>query len=66
MKKKAAELRELTLAELESMVREKSESLMNDRMKLRLRQLDNALSVRNARRELAVLKTVIAEKRSGR
>jgi ribosomal protein L29 len=66
MKKKAHDLRELTLTELESMARERAEELMNSRMKLRMRQNDNPLSVRNTRRELAVIKTVINEKRSGR
>jgi len=66
MKKKAHDLRELTLTELESMARERAEELMNGRMKLKMRQNDNPLSVRNTRRELAVIKTVINEKRSGR
>ena len=46
--------------------RERAEELMNGRMKLKMRQNDNPLSVRNTRRELAVIKTVINEKRSGR
>ncbi len=65
-KRKAHDLREMTLTELESLVRERSEELMQMRMKLRLRQIDNPLSVRNARRELAVIKTVLTEKRIGR
>ena len=65
-KRKAHDLREMTSAELESLVRERSEELMHMRMKLRLRQIDNPLSVRNARRELAVIKTVLNEKRTGR
>jgi large subunit ribosomal protein L29 len=66
MKRKAHDLREMTLDELESMVRERSEELMQMRIKLRMRQIDNPLSVRNARRELAVIKTVVNEKRAGR
>ncbi len=65
MRKKAHDLRDMTLSELESLARERSEELMNTRMKLRLRQVDNPLSVRNLRRELAVIKTVMNEKRSG-
>jgi large subunit ribosomal protein L29 len=65
MKKKAHDLREMTLTELESMARERAEELMQMRIKLRLRQIDNPLSVRNARRELAVIKTVMNEKRAG-
>ena len=64
MAKKAHDLREMTVAELEGLARERSEDLLNARMKLRMRQLDNPLSVRNLRRELAVIKTVIAEKRA--
>lgn len=64
MAKKAHELRDMTVAELESLVQERSEDLLQARMKLRLRQLDNPLSIRNLRRELAVIKTVIAEKRA--
>lgn len=64
-KSKAHDLRGMTLAELESLARERAEELMQMRMKLRLRQIDNPLSVRNARRELAVIKTVMNEKRAG-
>jgi len=64
--KKAHELREMTAVELENLARERAEDLMQLRMKLRLRQVDNPLSIRSTRRELAVIKTVIAEKRSGR
>jgi len=62
--KKAHELRDMPLDELETMVREKSEELMNLRIQLNMRQMDNPLQVRNARREIAVLKTVISEKRA--
>lgn len=62
-KKKAHDLRDLTVEDLESLEREKAEDLMNLRLRLRLRQVDNPLSVRNARRELATIKTVITEKK---
>ena len=62
-KKKAHDLRDLTLEDLESLEREKAEELMNLRLRLRLRQVDNPLSVRIARRELATIKTVITEKK---
>jgi large subunit ribosomal protein L29 len=61
--KKAHDLRDLTLEDLESLEREKAEELMNLRLRLKLRQVDNPLSVRNARRELATIKTVITEKK---
>ena len=62
--KKAHELRDLPLEELETLVREKSEELMNLRIQLNMRQVDNPLQVREARREIAVIKTVITEKRA--
>ncbi len=62
--KKAHELRELPVEELESLEREKSEELMNMKIQLNMRQLDNPLQVRQARREVAVIKSVITEKRA--
>ena len=63
--KKAHELRDLPLDELESIEREKSEELMNMKIRLNMRQMDNPLQVRELRREIAVIKTVITEKRAG-
>ena len=60
--KKAHDLRDMSVEDLESLEREKAEELMNLRLRLSLRQVDNPLSVRNARRELATIKTVITEK----
>ena len=64
--KKAHEFRDLSPEELESLVEEKSEDLLNMRMQLKMRRLDNPLAVRTARRELAVLKTVLTEKKGER
>ena len=64
--KKAHDLRDLPLEELESLEREKAEELMNLKIRLKMRQLDNPLQVRQARREVAVIKTVITQKRSAR
>jgi large subunit ribosomal protein L29 len=64
--KKAHDYRDMSLEELESLVAEKSEDLLNLRMQLKMRRLDNPLAVRTARRELAVIKTVMTEKKSGR
>ncbi len=64
--KKAHELRDLPLDELQSLLTEKSEELMNLRIQLNLRQMDNPLQVRHARREIAVINTVITEKRVAR
>lgn len=61
--KKAHDLREMSVDELEALVSEKSEDLLTMRMQLRMRRLDNPLSVRTARRELAVIRTVLNEKK---
>ena len=63
--KKAHEYRDMSYEELESIVAEKSEDLLNMRMQLKMRRLDNPLSVRIAKRELAVIKTVMTEKKTG-
>ena len=62
--KKAHERRDLPLEELESIAREKSEELMNMKIQLSMRQMDNPLQVREARRAIAVIKTVITEKKA--
>ncbi len=62
--KKAHELRDLPVEELESLLSEKSEELMNLKIQLNMRQMDNPLQVRHARREIAVINTVITEKRA--
>jgi len=64
--KKAHDLRDLAVEELEVQVREKSEELMNLRIQLNMRQLDNPLRVRQTRREIAVLRTVINQKKGAR
>ena len=61
---KAHEMRDLPLEELESLLTEKSEELMTMRIQLNMRQMDNPLQVRHARREIAVINTVITEKRA--
>jgi len=61
---KAHELRDQSLKELVSIEREKAEELMQLKIKLSMRQLDNPLQVRELRREVAVIKTVITEKRA--
>lgn len=64
--KKAHDLRDLAVEELETQVREKSEELMTLRIQLNMRQLDNPLRVRQTRREIAVLRTVINQKKGAR
>lgn len=59
---KASELREMSVEELQALATEKAEDLMQMRLRLRLRQLDNPLQVRHARREIARIRTVIEQK----
>ena len=61
--KKAHDLRDLPLEELENLLQEKAEELMNLRIQLRTHQLDNALQVREMRREVAIINTVMTEKK---
>ncbi len=61
--RKAFELRDLSANELLARVEEQAEQVMNFRLQLKSRKLDNPLSYRIARRELARLKTVLNEKR---
>ncbi len=61
---KAHEMRDQSLKELESLEREKSEDLMQLKIKLSMHQLDNPLQVRELRREVAVIKTIINQKRA--
>lgn len=62
--KKAHELRDLPIEELESLETERSEELMNLKIQASMRQVDNPLQIRTARREIAVIKTVINQKRA--
>jgi large subunit ribosomal protein L29 len=59
---KAVELREMTLDELRVREEELSEELARMRLQNALQRLDNPLKVREARRDLARVKTVIDEK----
>jgi large subunit ribosomal protein L29 len=60
---KAFEMRDLSVDELESRIAEESENLMNMRIQLKGRTLDNPLNYRAARRTLARMKTVLHEKK---
>ena len=59
---KSFELKDLSVEELEARVAEESENLMNMRLQLKGRTLDNPLNYRQARRKLARMKTVLTEK----
>ena len=59
---KAAELREKTDEELAQILKERADDLMYFRLQLATGALDNIRSSRNARREIARVKTILAER----
>ncbi len=59
---KVTELREMTLAELNTRAAELAEELARMRMQLALKRLDNPLKARTTRRDLARVRTIISEK----
>lgn len=59
---KVTELREMSYDELKVREDELSEELSRMKIQLALKRLDNPLKARNARRDLARIKTVINEK----
>lgn len=65
MLKKAA-LKELTLEEAQIKLRDQQEALSNLRFQHSLQQLNNPLVIRNTKREIAQLKTIIREFQLGK
>ncbi len=59
---KAIELNELTMDELVRREEELTEELARLRMQLAIKRLDNPLRVRVVRRDIARVKTIIAER----
>ena len=59
---KPSEIRELSPADIREKIQEQEKELANMRMQLTTRQLENPLVVRETRRELARLKTVLRER----
>lgn len=59
---KSVELRELTLDELKLREEDMVEELTRNRIQLSIKRLDNPLQVRNTKRDLARVKTIIREK----
>jgi large subunit ribosomal protein L29 len=59
---KASELRELNIGELRQKELDSQENLFNLRIQNSLAQLENPSKIRQARREIAIIKTVIREK----
>jgi large subunit ribosomal protein L29 len=58
---KPSEIRELSSSDIREKIQEQEAELANLRMQLVTRQLDNPLLIREARRELARMKTVLRE-----
>jgi len=62
---KAHEMREMTLDEVRVRHDELMDELVNLRIKLSLRQLDNPLRVRYLKRDIARARTILREKEMG-
>lgn len=62
---KAVKLRELSVDELHQKVRELGEELFNLRFRNSVKQLDNPLKIREVRRDLARIRTVLHEHEKG-
>jgi len=61
---KASEIRELTLEELRQREEDISEELFNLKFQLATAQLENKMRVRQVRRDLARIKTIMREKQA--
>jgi large subunit ribosomal protein L29 len=59
---KAAAMRDMTVDEINTRVGELREEMFNLRFRNTMRQLDNPLKIRESRREMARLLTVLREK----
>ena len=62
---KPNEIRDLTESDFRERIEEQEEELVNLRIQLAMRQLDNPLTFRDARRDLARLNTVLREHELG-
>ena len=62
---KSHEMREMTLEELRVQHAELMDELVNLRIKLSLRQLDNPLRVRHLKKDIARANTILREKEMG-
>jgi large subunit ribosomal protein L29 len=58
-------LRELTEDELRQRIKDLHEEIFNLRFRNSVKQLDNPLKIREARRDLARMETLLAEHRKG-
>lgn len=62
---KSSEIRQMTPAEVAQLLKDKTEELSNFRMQLVTRQVDNPLLIRQARRDVARIKTALREHELG-
>jgi len=62
---KAVRLREISIEELRQKVRELNEELFHLRFRNSVKQLDNPLKIREVRRDLARIQTVLHEHEKG-
>ncbi len=62
---KAKDLRDMTADELRDLVLEQKEKLYKLRFQLELSQLDNTSQIREVKRDIARIKTLIREKELG-
>lgn len=62
---KKNQLRDLSIAELEAMLQDNITALENLRFQKALQQLENPLKIRQVRREIAQIKTVLHETELG-
>ncbi len=56
---KSSEIRQMTATEVQQLLKDKTEELSNFRMQLVTRQIDNPLLIRQARRDVARIKTAL-------
>jgi len=60
---KASALRELSASELETKIKEARRGLYELKVRKETRQLENAVSVRHSRREIARMETIATQKK---
>lgn len=62
---KSKEIRELNIEQLKQQLISKEEELFNLKIQLSTKQLENPMKIRDARRHVARLKTILREKEKG-
>jgi large subunit ribosomal protein L29 len=62
---KSKEIRELDIEQLKQQLITKEEELFNLKIQLSTKQLENPMKIRDARRHVARLKTILREKEKG-